>query len=86
MYKKKKDGTFVTPKELKNQRPSKTVIKGLTSNLDYWKGLANEAADNVIKLKIFPVSGGKFIGTTSNGTVIEGWYRGSSIQTIYPQF
>ena len=86
LYKKNKDGSFVTPKQLKNKVEAKTVIKGLISNQNHWKEIGNEALDNAIKQKSFPVSDGKVIGTASDGTVMEAWYRGGSIHTIYPQF
>ena len=86
LYKKDGKGGFVTPKQLKNQVEAKTVIKGLIANKNHWQEIGNEALDNAIKQKAFPIADGKIIATASNGTVIEAWYRSGSIQTIYPQF
>lgn len=86
LYKQDGKGGFITPKQLKNKVEAKTVIKGLINNQNHWKEIGNEALDNAIKQKVFPLTDGKVIATASDGTVMEAWYRSGLIQTIYPQF
>lgn len=85
LFVRDRTGTVIRPPTLKTGSPSvKTVLQNLASDADTWKALANEAADDAIRSKTFPASGGRFYGKTSSGLEIEGWYRGGSIETFYP--
>lgn len=85
LFVRDRTGSVVRPPTLKTGHPSvKTVLQNLASDADTWKALANEAADDAIRCKTFPSSGGRFYGKTSSGLEIEGWYRGGSIETFYP--
>lgn len=84
LYKRGKDSTVDIPPTLSEGRAkTKTVLSGLATNKDYWKRLANEAADTAINAKRMSPEGGAFQEVVLNGLEIRGYLRGDSLDTFF---
>ncbi|MEH1821099.1 MAG: hypothetical protein V7L31_18800 [Nostoc sp.] len=86
LYQKDAAGKIKQPPTLSTGKAKlKTVIQDLAANPDKWKEIGNEAADDSIKRKAFPASGGAFEGTGKN-IKIRGFYRPNQVDTFFPNF
>ncbi|MEH1830029.1 MAG: hypothetical protein V7L22_32625 [Nostoc sp.] len=86
LYQKDAAGKIKQPPTLSTGKAKlKTVIQDLAGNPDKWKEIGNEAADDSIKRKAFPASGGAFEGTGKN-IKIRGFYRPNQVDTFFPNF
>ncbi|WP_256875013.1 hypothetical protein [Nostoc sp. C052] len=86
LYQKDAAGKIKQPPTLSTGKAKlKTVIQDLAGNPDKWKEIGNAAADDSIKRKAFPASGGAFEGTGKN-IKIRGFYRPNQVDTFFPNF
>jgi hypothetical protein len=91
LYRRKSDGSLDldiggNPVLSTGKAKLKTVIKDLGTNSGKWEQLATEAADNAIKAKQLPPSGGAFTSAANDGTSMGMAYRPPQIDTFFPSF